>query len=86
MANKQGNQPDPKVMRYFVVLADALSFRHAAFRRGVTQPALTLALRRLDEALVHRTCRAMELTRAGSGYGAGVQAFSKMLGEWSCRL
>ncbi|MCO6049172.1 LysR family transcriptional regulator [Mesorhizobium sp. RP14(2022)] len=53
----------------FLALAEAGSFRAAAERLGVSRPAVSLALRRLEDrlglALVRRTTRSVSLTEAG---------------------
>lgn len=69
---------DLKAVRYFIVLADTLSFRQAAARLGVSQPALSFALQRLEEKLgvqlLRRSSRAVELTPAGRTYLDGARA------------
>ncbi|MGA4841612.1 LysR family transcriptional regulator [Streptomyces sp. G45] len=56
-------------LRGFLAVADELSFTHAASALGVGQPALTRAVRSLEEALgtrlLDRTTRRVELTDAG---------------------
>lgn len=58
-------------LRAFVAVADELSFTHAAAVLRVGQPALTRAVRALEEALgtrlLDRTTRSVELTDAGRG-------------------
>ena len=53
----------------FLAVADAGSFRLAGERLGVTRPAVSQALRRLEDslgiALVQRTTRSVRLTEAG---------------------
>ncbi|MBH0239035.1 LysR family transcriptional regulator [Methylobrevis albus] len=53
----------------FLAVAEARSFRGAAERLGVTRPAVSLAIRRLEDrlgvALVQRTTRSVSLTEAG---------------------
>ena len=53
----------------FVTVAEALSFRAASERLGVTRSAVSQAIRRLEErmgvALVQRTTRSVHLTEAG---------------------
>ena len=53
----------------FVAVAEARSFRVAAERLGVTRPAVSQALKRLEDrlgvALVQRTTRSVSLTEAG---------------------
>src|SRR5262252_6997496 len=56
-------------LRYFVALADAGSFTHAAERMFIAQPTLSQQIRRLEEIvgtqLVHRHRDGVRLTRAG---------------------
>ncbi len=53
----------------FMAVADTKSFRAAGERLGVTRPAVSMALRRLEDslgvALVQRTTRSVRLTEAG---------------------
>src|SRR5487761_2657475 len=57
-------------LRYFVALADAGSFTHAAERMFIAQPTLSQQIRRLEEMvgtpLLHRRRDGVELTAAGS--------------------
>jgi DNA-binding transcriptional LysR family regulator len=56
-------------MSVFLAVAEARSFRAAAGHLGVTRPAVSQAIRRLEDrlgvALVHRTTRSVSLTEAG---------------------
>jgi DNA-binding transcriptional LysR family regulator len=56
-------------LRYFVVLAEALNFRRAAERLHISQPPLTVAIRKLEEELgaplFTRSSRGLSLTPAG---------------------
>src|SRR5271169_697108 len=57
-------------LRYFVALADAGSFTHAAKRMFITQPTLSQQIRRLEEIvgtpLVQRRREGLRLTKAGA--------------------
>ena len=59
-------------LRYFLALAEDLSFTRAAERLHVSQPPLSLQIRQLEEEigaqLFSRTSRRVELTRAGHGF------------------
>jgi LysR family transcriptional regulator, benzoate and cis,cis-muconate-responsive activator of ben and cat genes len=57
---------------YFVVLAEELHFTRAARRLHLAQPALSVALQRLERQvgarLVDRTSRSVALTDAGTNF------------------
>jgi DNA-binding transcriptional LysR family regulator len=57
-------------LRYFVALADAGSFTHAAERMFIAQPTLSQQIRRLEEIvgtqLLHRRREGLQLTKAGA--------------------
>lgn len=61
---------DLRQFRYFVALAEARNFRRAAERLNMSQPPLTVAIRKLEEevgtALFERGPRGVELTAAGA--------------------
>lgn len=61
--------PDVRVLRYFLALAEELSFTRAADRIGIAQPALSAQIRRLESSLgvplLVRTTRSVALTPAG---------------------
>ena len=57
-------------LRYFVAVADAGSFTHAAERMFIAQPTLSQQIRRLEEfigtQLLHRRREGLQLTKAGT--------------------
>ena len=59
-------------LRYFVALAEELSFTRAAQRLHVSQPPLSLQIAQLEQELgaqlFVRTSRRVELTLAGQAY------------------
>src|SRR4051794_8671933 len=61
--------PDLRELRYFVAVAEELSFTNAARRLHVSQPSLSSAVRQLETrvgvTLLQRTTRKVELTPAG---------------------
>jgi DNA-binding transcriptional LysR family regulator len=61
--------PDLRELRYFVAVAEELSFTHAARRLHVSQPALSATVRQLETrvgvTLLTRTTRKVEVTAAG---------------------
>jgi DNA-binding transcriptional LysR family regulator len=61
--------PDLRELRYFVAVAEELSFTNAARRLHVSQPSLSAAVRQLETrvgvTLLQRTTRKVQLTPAG---------------------
>ena len=57
-------------LRYFVAVADAGTFTHAAERMYIAQPTLSQQIRRLEEiigtSLLHRRREGVRLTQAGA--------------------
>lgn len=75
--------PDLGRLRYFLAVAESLNFRLAAQRLNVAQPAISRAIRQLEEelgfALFERTTRRVVLTEAGSLLRAeGEQALRRL--------
>jgi DNA-binding transcriptional LysR family regulator len=60
---------DLRQLRYFTVLAETRNFHRAAERLHMSQPPLTVAIRKLEEELgtklFHRDARGVRLTEAG---------------------
>jgi len=75
--------PSPTELTYFLEIAEALNLSRAAERIGVSQPALTLAVRRLEDAFGHKVLirgkTGVRLTKAGEklAYQSRI-----LMGEW----
>lgn len=78
-------QSDFKNLRYFAVLAETLSFTAAAAKLRMSQPALSIAMQRLEEqlgaVLLNRTSRSVVLTPAGETYARGAREVLALLGQ-----
>jgi DNA-binding transcriptional LysR family regulator len=74
---------DTRVLRYFVAVAEDLSFTRAARRLFVSQPSLSRQIRRLEDdlgiRLFERTSREVRLTAAGE---ALLPVARGMLDDW----
>lgn len=74
---------DKNALEVFVTLAQTRNFRVAAETLGVTRPAVSQALRRLEDrlqiSLIHRTTRSLSLTEAGERlYAEAAPAISQL--------
>ena len=76
-------------LRYFVAVAEELSFTRAATRVRVSQPSLSEQVRQLEQSLgvtlLHRTTRRIQLTDAGRAYLEDVCAilFGSGMRRWA---
>src|SRR5262249_58415041 len=84
---------DLRHLRYFVAVADELSFRRAAERLHISQPPLSRQIRELEARLglqlLERDTRTVKLTPAGEAalkrarkILADVESFGRELASW----
>jgi len=75
--------PTPSELNYFVEVASTLNISRAAERLGISQPTLSLAIRRLEDAistpLLIRGKSGVALTRAGQKF---LSQARHLLSEW----
>jgi DNA-binding transcriptional LysR family regulator len=79
--------PEVRLLRYFLAVAEELNFTRAAERLHVAQPSLSAQIRQLEAQLgarlLHRTTRAVSLTDAGEALRArGPQALAGLEQAW----
>ena len=74
---------DQRLLSFFVTLAEELHFVRAAERLGVTQPALSQQIAKLEETLAvklfERTKRRVALTDAGRNFQSDALAILRQL-------
>jgi DNA-binding transcriptional LysR family regulator len=75
--------PSPSELHYFVEVASTLNISRAAERLGISQPSLSLAVKRLEDSLgvelLIRSKSGVNLTRAGQRFVAQARL---LLHEW----
>lgn len=75
--------PSPAELAYFVEVSNTLNISRAAERVGISQPTLTLAIKRLEEsvgvALLIRSKSGVQLTQAGHQLAAQARS---LISEW----
>ena len=77
--------PSPTELSYFLEIVLTKNISRASERLGITQPSLSLAIKRLESdvgcELLLRSKTGVALTKAGQRFS---QSAKKLLQEWEC--